>query len=59
MVLSPDYAPQGRAVVRLHDQAAFTVRAERPTPLQVDGEALGDYQEVRFESVPRGLTVIV
>ncbi len=30
----------------------------RPFPLEVDGDYIGDFEEVRFSSVPRGLTVV-
>ena len=59
IVLDPKRPPKGQTVVRLHDQAAFTVTGERPISLQLDGEALGEQARVRFESVPRSLSVIV
>jgi len=50
--------PQGRNVVSLHDQAAFTLRSERPVALQVDGEYVGEHETVTFRAVPRALRVI-
>jgi len=50
--------PQGRNVVSLHDQAAFTLRSERPVALQVDGEYVGEHESVTFRAVPRALRVI-
>jgi diacylglycerol kinase family enzyme len=42
----------------LHDESAFTVRAEAPTSLQLDGDAMGGVTEVDFRSVPRALRII-
>jgi diacylglycerol kinase family enzyme len=50
--------PQGRDVVSLHDQPAFTLRCDRPVALQVDGEYVGEHESVTFRAVPRALRVI-
>ena len=50
--------PHGRHVLRLHDQAEFTVVASRPQPFQLDGDYLGERQKVHFVSVPEALRVI-
>jgi len=50
--------PHGRQVLRLHDQAEFTVLANRPQPFQLDGDYLGERQKVHFVSVPEALRVI-
>jgi diacylglycerol kinase family enzyme len=50
--------PHGRQVLRLHDQAEFTIVAERPQPFQLDGDYLGERQKVHVMSVPRALRVI-
>jgi diacylglycerol kinase family enzyme len=50
--------PHGRDVVRLHDQAEFTVVASRPQAFQLDGDYLGERQKVHFVSVPEALRVI-
>jgi diacylglycerol kinase family enzyme len=42
-----------------HDLAEFILRAERPLPFQVDGDALDERQQVRFRSVPGALEVYV
>lgn len=42
-----------------HDLPEFLVRAERPLPFQVDGDALSERQQVRFRSVARALEVYV
>jgi diacylglycerol kinase family enzyme len=50
--------PHGRDVIRLHDQAEFTVVASRPQAFQLDGDYLGERQKVHFVSVPEALRVI-
>jgi diacylglycerol kinase family enzyme len=50
--------PRGRQVLRLHDQAEFTVVANRPQAFQLDGDYLGERQKVHFVSVPEALRVI-
>jgi diacylglycerol kinase family enzyme len=50
--------PHGRQVLRLHDQAEFTVVADRPQPFQLDGDYLGERQKVHVVSVPEALRVI-
>ena len=50
--------PHGRHVLRLHDQAEFTVVASRPQAFQLDGDYLGERQKVHFLSVPDALRVI-
>jgi diacylglycerol kinase family enzyme len=50
--------PGGRHVLSLHDQFAFTVRAARPIAFQVDGEYVGEREEVSFRAVPQALRVI-
>jgi diacylglycerol kinase family enzyme len=46
------------ALTLLHDVAAFTVRAERPTVLQLDGDGMGLVDEVAFRAVPRALRIL-
>jgi diacylglycerol kinase family enzyme len=50
--------PHGKQVLRLHDQAEFTVVASRPQAFQLDGDYLGERQKVHFVSVPQALRVI-
>jgi diacylglycerol kinase family enzyme len=49
---SPDY-------LYLHDLDEVAVECDRPTPLQVDGEDIGDVTEVILESERDALTVLV
>jgi diacylglycerol kinase family enzyme len=53
---NPD--PHGPNVLRLHDRASFTVRANRPQAFQLDGDYLGEREKVDFLSVPDALRVI-
>jgi diacylglycerol kinase family enzyme len=48
-----------RGLTVLHDSAGFELRCERPLPLQVDGEDLGDVEHAVFEAEPRAVTVLV
>ncbi len=45
-------------IFTLHDADRFVITCLRPTSFQIDGEAIGDVDEVVFESVPNALTVI-
>ncbi len=58
-ILSRQPRPRGRAVLLRNDQDGFRLTADRPTPLQVDGDDLGDRTEVVFRSVPAALDVVV
>jgi diacylglycerol kinase family enzyme len=49
--------PGGRHVVRHHDLSEFTLLANEPVALQVDGEFLGAREKVRFTAVPEALRV--
>ena len=50
--------PHGRTVLTVHDAAEFTLRAEEPVSMQLDGEYLGERNKMRFVAVPAGLRVI-
>jgi diacylglycerol kinase family enzyme len=54
-----DQPPNGRHVLSLHDEPAFTLRSRRPMALQVDGEYVGEHEAVQFRAVPHALRVIV
>lgn len=57
-MVSRNADPRGKHVLRLHDQAEFTVVASRPQAFQLDGDYLGERQKVHFLSVPEALRVI-
>ena len=50
--------PRGRSVVAGHDLAGSGSSAARPVAFQLDGEYMGEVEEVRFRSVPHALRVI-
>ncbi len=49
---------RGRNVVALHDVGVLTLRGDRPLAAQVDGEYLGEFNEVEFRAVPNAITVV-
>ncbi len=50
--------PRGRSLVAGHDLAAIGLSADRPMAFQLDGEYMGEVEEVRFRAVPEALRVI-
>ena len=57
-LLSKGRVPHGRPVLRWHDLATLTLRAQCPLPFQVDGDYLGERQKVQLVSVPEALRVL-
>lgn len=51
--------PGGRSALVLHDLDEFTAAAARPLPHQVDGEYLGEREQVTFRSVPNAIDVVL
>ena len=49
---------RGRHVLARHDQSRVSMRASRPIAFQIDGEYVGERQEVAFRSVPKALRVV-
>lgn len=54
-----DALPSGRHLVQLHDEAEFTLTAERPVAFQLDGDYLGERESVTFRATPNALQVMV
>ena len=50
--------PRGRSVLSGHDLPGIELRASRPVAFQLDGEYVGEAEEVSFCSVPDALRVI-
>ena len=46
-------------LLELHDQDRIAIRCDRPLPLQLDGEDVGDVTEVVFEAERDAVTVLV
>jgi diacylglycerol kinase family enzyme len=51
--------PRARDVLYLHDLDEIELRADRPLPLQVDGEDIGDVELARFVSAPEAADILV
>jgi diacylglycerol kinase family enzyme len=49
---------KARGVLYLHDVDAIELRADRPLPLQVDGEDLGDVDRAEFSSEPKAAKIL-
>ncbi len=50
--------PRGRTLVTAHDLPALVLRAARPVAFQLDGEYMGEVEEISFRSVPGALRVV-
>jgi diacylglycerol kinase family enzyme len=50
--------PRGRGVLTRHDLDAITLHADRPVAFQLDGEYMGEVEDVEFRAVPDALRVI-
>ncbi|MEW9555732.1 diacylglycerol kinase family protein [Nonomuraea sp. NPDC050783] len=51
--------PSGKHLVQLHDEAEFTLTADRPVAFQLDGDYLGERESVTFRAIPNALQVLV
>jgi diacylglycerol kinase family enzyme len=51
--------PSGRTTYRLRDQESFIVISRRPLALQLDGDYVGESDEIAFESHPDALRVVL
>jgi diacylglycerol kinase family enzyme len=58
MLSSRTQPPRGRGVLTRHDLKSIALRAARPVAFQVDGEYMGETEDVQFRSVARALRVI-
>jgi diacylglycerol kinase family enzyme len=50
---------RGRHLVTLHDLSSFSLRSDRPLGFQVDGDYLGEREQVTFSAVPAALRVVI
>ncbi|WP_130492617.1 diacylglycerol/lipid kinase family protein [Motilibacter rhizosphaerae] len=57
-VLRPGRGAGGRSAVSLHGVTSAVVTADRPFPVELDGDAVELRQRLVVESVPRALTVV-
>ena len=58
-LLTRSRSQTGKNLLAEHDLADFTIACQRPTALQVDGESLGDVDEVHFTAHQDALRVFV
>ena len=58
MVAASRAGSTARSLTVAHDLPWLTVHARRPTPVQIDGEGLGEVRRVDFASDPAALTVV-
>jgi diacylglycerol kinase family enzyme len=58
MLRGPDREPHGRNILSYHDLPSLTLRSDRPIAFQIDGEYVGEREEVTFRAVPQALRVI-
>jgi diacylglycerol kinase family enzyme len=49
---------RGRRLLYVKDQPKFLVKCGRPMPLQMDGEFIGEREEILIESIPNALAVL-
>jgi diacylglycerol kinase family enzyme len=59
MLADRDQPPGGRGALTRHDLAEVTLRAARPIAFQIDGEYVGEREQVTFRSVPHALRIIM
>lgn len=58
ITLAPSQGARGREVLTLHDQSEMVFRSERPIPVQVDGDYLGERTRMAVKAVPRAIDVL-
>ncbi len=59
ITLTTERGPRGRDVILLHDQTEFVLRSERPVPVQVDGDFVGERSRMTLRSHPAVLHVVL
>lgn len=57
-VLAGREAPSGKQVVSYHDLDSFRLRLSRPEAFQLDGDYLGEFDNVEFHAIPNALRVV-
>ncbi len=58
-LLAKDSHPRGKRVVALHDVPELTLTSPVPLPFQLDGDDVGDREQVVLRAVPHALDVMV
>jgi diacylglycerol kinase family enzyme len=49
---------RGDGYVTWHDQDSLQITSSHPRAFQIDGEYLGDREQVNFHSVPKALRIL-
>lgn len=58
MFLPKGLPGQGRGYLTWHDKDSLTITSEHPRAFQIDGEYLGDREQVNFRSLPNALRIV-
>jgi len=58
MLASRPRPPRGRGLVSAHDLPLLALTASRPLAFQIDGEYMGEVENVSFRSMPQALRVV-
>jgi diacylglycerol kinase family enzyme len=58
MLASQPRPPRGRGLVSAHDLPLLALTASRPLAFQIDGEYMGEVEDVCFQSMPGALRVV-
>ena len=58
MLASQPRPPRGHGLVSAHDLPVLALTASRPVAFQIDGEYMGEVEDVCFRSVPGALRVV-
>jgi len=59
MLANREEPPRVRAAIARHDLAELTIQADRPVAFQIDGEYVGEREQVRFMAVPDAIRVVM
>ena len=57
-IMSREADPHGRQILALHDVSSFSLRADRLTAFQLDGDYLGEREKIQFVAVPGALRAV-
>lgn len=59
LLLGGERPVQGRRVLNVHDAAEVTLAAERPVAFQLDGDYLGEQENITFRSAPKAIRIVI
>jgi len=58
MLASHPHPPHGRSLISAHDLPLLALTASRPLAFQIDGEYMGEVENVCFQSMPEALRLV-